>query len=53
MYGSWPHLPDKVRRMARVNDQRVIFGVVHVLRSGCRWAGAPPPYGVRKTPSNR
>ena len=28
-------------------------GNVHVLRSGCRWAGAPPAYGPRKTLYNR
>jgi len=44
-----PLLPDKVRRVARVDDYRVISGNVHVLKSGCRWVDAPPEYGPRKT----
>jgi len=48
-----PLLPDKVRGVARVDDRRVISGIVHVLKSGCRWADAPPDYGPRKTLYNR
>jgi len=33
-----PLLPDKVRGAARVDDRRVISGIVHVLKSGCWWA---------------
>lgn len=44
-----PLLPDKVRGVARVDDRRVISGIVHVLKSGCRWVDAPPVYGPRKT----
>ena len=36
-----PLLPDKVRGVARVDDRRVISGIVHVLRSGGRWVAAP------------
>jgi hypothetical protein len=32
-----PHLPADTRGKARVNDQRVISGIVHVLKSGMRW----------------
>jgi transposase len=39
--------------MPRVDDRRVISGIVHVLRSGCRWADAPAFYGPRKTLYNR
>jgi transposase len=37
----------------RVDDQRVISGIVHVLRSGCRWKDAPAAYGPAKTLYNR
>jgi transposase len=36
-----------------VDDRRVISGMVHVLRSGCRWKDAPAFYGPRKTLYNR
>ena len=48
-----PLLPDKVRCVARVHDRWVISGIVHVLKSGCRWADAPSEYGPRKTLHNR
>jgi transposase len=48
-----PLLPDDTRGVARVDDRRVISGIVHVLRSGCRWADAPASYGPRKTLYNR
>jgi transposase len=48
-----PHLPDKVRGVARVDDRRVISGIIHVLKSGCRWVDAPAVYGPRKTLHNR
>jgi transposase len=44
-----PHLPRDTGRKARVDDRRVISGIVHVLKSGCRWIDAPPAYGPRKT----
>jgi len=44
-----PHLPTDTRGKARVDDRRVISGIVHVLKSGCRWVDAPPIYGPRKT----
>lgn len=37
----------------RVDDRRVISGIVHVLKSGGRWIDAPPEYGPRKTLYNR
>jgi transposase len=36
-----PLLPNKVRGVPRVDDRRVISGIVHVLKSGCRWVDAP------------
>ena len=32
-----PHLPTDVRGVERQDDRRVISGIVHVLKSGCRW----------------
>ena len=48
-----PLLPTDTRGKPRVDDRRVISGIVHVLKSGCRWADAPPVYGPRKTLYNR
>ena len=48
-----PLLRQDTRGVARVDDRRVISGIVHVLRSGCRWVDAPPAYGPRKTLYNR
>jgi len=48
-----PHLPTNTRGKERVDDRRVISGIVHVLKSGCRWVDAPPEYGPKKTLYNR
>ena len=48
-----PLLPNKVRGVPRVDDRRVISGIIHVLQSGCRWRDAPPGYGPYKTLYNR
>ena len=48
-----PLLPDKVRGVARVDDRRVISGIIHVVRSGGRWVNAPVCYGPRRTLYNR
>jgi len=48
-----PHLPTDTRGKARVDDRRVISGIVHVLKSGGRWIDAPPEYGPKKTLYNR
>ena len=48
-----PLLPNKPRGVPRVDDRRVISGIIHVLRSGCRWKDAPDAYGPRKTLYNR
>jgi len=32
-----PHLPTDVRGVEPADDRRVISGIVHVLKSGCRW----------------
>ena len=48
-----PLLPSKPRGVPRVDDRRVISGIVHVLISGGRWVDAPVVYGPRKTLYNR
>ena len=48
-----PLLPTDTRGVPRVDDRRVISGIVQVLRSGARWVDAPPDYGPRKTLYNR
>ena len=48
-----PLLPRKSRGVPRVDDRRVISGIVHVLKSGGRWVDAPAVYGPRKTLYNR
>ena len=48
-----PLLPCKSRGVRRVDDRRVLSGIVHVLKSGGRWSDAPPGYGPKKTLYNR
>ncbi|WP_041359419.1 IS5/IS1182 family transposase [Nitrobacter hamburgensis] len=48
-----PHLPTDTRGKARVDDRRVISGIVQVLKSGGRWVDASFDYGPRKTLYNR
>jgi len=44
-----PHLPTKVRGKKRVDDRKVISGIVHVLKSGCRREDTPLEYGPHST----
>jgi transposase len=48
-----PYLPTDVRGKERVDDRRVISGILHVLKSGCRWCDCPPEYGPPTTIYNR
>jgi transposase len=48
-----PLLPQDVRGKERVDDRRVISGILHVLKSGCRWCDCPPEYGPPTTIYNR
>ena len=48
-----PLLPNKVRGVPRVDDRKVISGIIHVIRNGCRWRDAPGVYGPHKTLYNR
>ena len=48
-----PHLPTNTRGKPRVDDRRVISGIIYVLKSGARWIDAPAVYGPKKTLYNR
>ena len=48
-----PHLPKGRRGAHRVDDRRVISGIVHMLRSGARWRDCPAVYGPYTTVYNR
>ena len=48
-----PYLPTDVRGKERVDDRRVISGILHVIKSGCRWNDCPPEYGPPTTIYNR
>jgi transposase len=48
-----PHLPHGKPGKPRVDDRRVISGILHVLKVGCRWRDVPPEYGPAKTVYNR
>lgn len=48
-----PHLPRGRRGAHRVDDRRVISGIVHMLRSGARWRDCPEVYGPYTTIYNR
>ena len=48
-----PHLPRDTRGKPRVDDRRVISGIVHMLKSGSRWRDCPEVYGPYTTVYNR
>ncbi len=48
-----PLLPNKLRGMPRVDDRRVISGIVHVLDQRRSLVDAPAAYGPRKALYNR
>jgi transposase len=47
-----PYFP-KSHGRARVDDRRVLSGIVFVNRNGLRWRDAPKDYGPHKTLYNR
>ena len=47
-----PFFP-KSRGVSRVDDRKVLSGIIYVLRSGLRWVDAPATYGPYKTLYNR
>ncbi len=48
-----PHLPRNQPGARRVDDRRVISGILHVLKTGCRWIDTPAAYGPPTTIKNR
>lgn len=48
-----PHLPKNQPGARRVDDRRVISGIFHVLKAGCRWCDCPADYGPPTTVYNR
>ncbi len=47
-----PYFP-KSRGRARVDDRRVLSGIIFINRNGLRWCDAPAEYGPPKTLYNR
>jgi transposase len=47
-----PHFP-RAHGVPRVDDRRVVSGIVYVIRNGLQWKDAPKPYGPHKTLYNR
>lgn len=52
MEGLRPFFP-RSRRVARVDDRRVLSGIIHVHRNGLRWRDVPSVYGPHETLYNR
>ena len=48
-----PHMPKNQPGARRVDDRRVISGILHVLKIGCRWQDCPAEYGPSTTVYNR
>jgi len=48
-----PLMPRGRRGAHRVDDRRVISGIMHMLRSGARWRDCPSEYGPYTTIYNR
>ena len=48
-----PHLPRNQPGARRVDDRRVISGIIHMLKCGGRWADCPAEYGPATTVYNR
>jgi transposase len=44
-----PHLPVDTCSKFRVDDRRVMSGIIHVIKSSGRWVDAPAAAGPRKT----
>jgi len=48
-----PHLPVNQPGPERKDDRRILSGIMHVLKIGCRWQDCPKAYGPHKTVYNR
>ncbi len=55
--GAWasiaPLMPTSQPGARRVDDRRVISGIIHMLQSGCRWQDGPAVCGPPTTIYNR
>jgi putative transposase len=47
-----PHFPLS-HGIARVDDRRVLSGIIYVIRNGLQWRDSPTAYGPHKTLYNR
>ena len=47
-----PHFP-LAHGVPRVDDRRVVSGIIYVIRNGLQWKDAPTGYGPHKTLYNR
>ncbi len=48
-----PFMPRNQPGARRVDDRQTISGIVHVIKSGCRWRDCPSEYGPHTTVYNR
>lgn len=48
-----PHLPTNQPGARRVDDRRIISGIIHMLKCGGRWQDVPAVYGPPTTVYNR
>ena len=48
-----PQLPKNQPGARRADDKRVISGIIHVLKTGCRWCNCPPEYDPSRMIYNR
>ena len=48
-----PHLPKNQPGARRVDDRRVISGILRVLKTGLRWQGCLAEHGLSMTVYNR
>ena len=48
-----PFMPRNQPGARRVDDRATISGIVHVIRTGCRWKDCPREYGPTTTVYNR
>ncbi len=48
-----PLMPKNQPGARRVDDRRVLSGILHVIKTGCRWKDCPSEYGPSTTIYNR
>jgi len=48
-----PHLPANQPGPERKDDRRILSGIMHLQRVGCRWKDCPSAYGPHKIIYNR